>query len=96
MSRIRVETAPDLDHYYSWIWPARVEIRSGDRRFEREVLHPTGEVARGFGWDEAIAKFHSVVQPALGAREAEELVTQLRNLDEATEMPPLSISSNRK
>jgi 2-methylcitrate dehydratase PrpD len=90
MSRIRVDSAPELDPYYPRIWPARVEIRSGDRRFDCVGLHPAGDVESSFGWDGAIAKFHSVVQPTLDRREAEELVARVRTLDEASEMPPLN------
>ncbi len=96
VSRVRVESAPELAHYYPRLWPARVVIQSEDRRFDREVLHPAGDVESGFGWDDAIAKFHSVVQPALGRRGAEELVARVRTLEEAAEMPQLSIPSIRE
>ncbi|HSF16071.1 MAG TPA: MmgE/PrpD family protein [Vicinamibacteria bacterium] len=56
-TRVRVESAPELEHYYPRIWPARVAIRCGRKRYEKELLHPPGDVGSGFGWDAVMAKY---------------------------------------
>ncbi|HXV59834.1 MAG TPA: MmgE/PrpD family protein [Vicinamibacteria bacterium] len=56
-ARVRVESAPELEHHYPRIWPARVAIRCGRERHEKELLHPPGDVESGFGWDAVIAKY---------------------------------------
>jgi len=83
MARVRVEAAPDLEPRYPLEWPARVEIKSGDERYELEVLHPTGDVESDFGWDEVQTKFLRAVRPAMERDAAEAYASCIETLESA-------------
>lgn len=81
MARVRIEAAPDLEPHYPRVWPARVEIKSGDERYELELLHPTGDVESDFGWDEVREKFLRVVASAMDPDAAEALASRVSSLE---------------
>jgi 2-methylcitrate dehydratase PrpD len=78
MSRIRVQRARDLDTLYPRAWPARVEVTSGGRRYDRLVRHPRGDARNPFGWDEAARKFTALAAPAIGEATATRVVAGMR------------------
>jgi len=88
-SRIRIRRARDLDSYYPRVWPARVTIAAGRRRFSQLVVHPRGDARRPLDWDEVAAKFERLTAPTIGVASARRTVRLMRNVEPNAVMPPL-------
>ncbi len=89
MLKIRVRRARELDQQYPEVWPARVDIQAGGRRFTRLVRHPHGDARNPFGWDDVARKFHALAAPILGAAPAVRVVSDMRAAKADEAMPPL-------
>jgi 2-methylcitrate dehydratase PrpD len=89
ISKIRVRSARDLDRHYPRAWPARVEIKTGGRRYSRVVLHPRGDARNPFGWDEMLRKYLALAGPAIAADTATRVVAGMRDAPATADMPSL-------
>ena len=70
----RVAIAPDetlLSRFPSQ-WPARIEVVTSSRRYERTVTDVPGDPARPFNRDAVRAKFHRLAGPAIGPADCEQ------------------------
>lgn len=87
MTRTRVARARDLDGRYPQAWPARVDIRAGNRRYIRVVLHPHGDARRPLTWSELAAKATAIAAPTAGASAIERLINHWRDAAADAVMP---------
>jgi 2-methylcitrate dehydratase PrpD len=72
----RVAVAPDdalLSNFPSR-WPARVEVMTSSRRYERAVTDVPGDPARPFDADAVREKFQRLAGPVMGAEASEEML----------------------
>jgi len=88
ISKIRVRRARDLDRHYPRAWPARVEIRTGGRRYSRLVLRPHGDARHPFGWDDMGRKCLALAR-AIDNENVARVVAEMRRAAATTEMPAL-------
>ena len=87
MTAIRVTRARDLDARYPRVWPARVEIHVGRRRYVRTVLHPRGDARQPLNWNDVVSKAMAIAAPIAGAAATERLVAEWGAAAAAAPMP---------
>lgn len=86
-SRVRVESAPELERHYPERWPARVVIRGKGKAASREVLTPAGDVESDFSWREDTEKLTRTLAPAMSRATLESLARGVRELEQGREWP---------
>lgn len=89
MDLIRVSADPDLDEAYPDAWPARIEVMTGHRAFEKKVMHAKGDSTNPLGWEELVDKAHEAGSEIQGHEEWEVLAQICRKLGAGTGMRDL-------
>jgi 2-methylcitrate dehydratase PrpD len=82
--KIRVKPSRELERHYPSVWPARVEVRTGQGRHSCEMLHPKGDARNSFTWDEVTSKFRRLAKAASGKLVTDQIAISVRNLDVST------------
>jgi 2-methylcitrate dehydratase PrpD len=85
MRRIVLVPSPDVDHTQA---VARAFDRNG-KQWEARIDHASGTPQNRLSDEQLAAKFHDLVDPVLGAAQAEELEAQVWAADEAAGLGPL-------
>jgi 2-methylcitrate dehydratase PrpD len=81
MKKVRILASEKLEKNYPAMWPAEVEVRSGERTFSRELLRPTWDSCEELGWEEIEAKFKRSAGPIVGRERSERLMEVVRTMD---------------
>lgn len=90
MNRVCVIADAELDAYFPKSWPGKVRIRSDSQEvFENQVLIPKGEMENPMSVDEVEEKFHSLVAPIVGTRQAADLCETISGLEGAQSLDVL-------
>ena len=83
MKKVHVLASEELEKNFPAIWPAKVEVRSGERTVSRELLRPAWDSCEELGWEEIEAKFKRVAGPIVGRERSERLMEKVRTIDES-------------
>ncbi|MDI9977256.1 MmgE/PrpD family protein [Rhodococcus sp. IEGM 1307] len=68
------------------------DVEGREQAVEVDVNRPVPADRLGGRWDSLVAKFHSLVDPALGADAAHRIVTEVSNLADAETVGPLAVA----
>ena len=83
MKKIRVLSSPELEKTYPSLWPAKVEVKCGERTFSCEVLRPTWDSCEELGWEEIEAKFRRITTPIAGKVQTDRIIESVYFIDKS-------------
>jgi 2-methylcitrate dehydratase PrpD len=89
MKKVHVRASEELEKHFPALWPAMVEVRSGERTFSRELLRPAWDSCDALGWEEIEAKFKRVAGPIVGRVKTERIIESVHCMDSAESVKPL-------
>jgi 2-methylcitrate dehydratase PrpD len=90
INKIHVKPSDELADYSSSDFSTRVEIQTGRQSYSLKMLHPKGDPANKFSWEEVIDKFKWVTKPIFGEGKASQLAHLIRQLDDGINLTSLS------
>jgi 2-methylcitrate dehydratase PrpD len=83
MKKIRILPSPELEKKYPNLWPAKVEVKCGDRTFFCEVLRPTWDSCEELGWAKIEAKFRRITAPIAGKVKTDRIIESVYYIDKS-------------
>jgi 2-methylcitrate dehydratase PrpD len=83
IERVGVSASDDLTRRFPQAWPGAVRVKTARGTFEREVIHPRGDVENPLRWDDLERKWTAVYRSVPASIPLDRLTALVRNADAA-------------